>query len=191
MELTLAFDTETGGLDPSKTSLLTAYFVMLNENLEAIDELELNIKKEKREAYSVTAEALEINKINLIELHNAKESVTVDVARLKLFDFLKKHRADGANLIVPMAHNFTFDIGFVYEHLMPKETWDKFVDYHVLDTAVEANFLKRKGKIPKNIPTSLNALAKYFKMDLSRGALHTAKFDTVLMVGVLEEMMKL
>jgi DNA polymerase III epsilon subunit-like protein len=189
MELILAFDTETGGLDPAKTSLLTAYFVILNENLEAIDELELQIRTEKNEPYSVTSQALEINKINLAEL--SAKGITKDVARLRLNDFLSRHSNGKTNTITPMAHNLAFDMGFIQAHLLPKEIWDTHVDYHTLDTAGIATFLRRKGKLPKNLSTSLKSLAKHFKLDLSKGDLHTSRFDTVLMVAVYEAMEKL
>ena len=40
----LAFDTETTGIDAVKNNLLTACFIVLNDNLIEIDRLNLSIK---------------------------------------------------------------------------------------------------------------------------------------------------
>ena len=85
----LAFDTETSGLDPTKHNLLTACFIVLNDNLVEIDRLNLNIKYNE---YNITIKAMEINKIDLIKHHNCSSSVDLKTARSLLLDFLKKNK---------------------------------------------------------------------------------------------------
>ena len=63
----LAFDTETGGLI-SGVALLTSHFLVLDNDLKVLDELELTTKPNNGH-YVIAPEALEVNKINLIEHH--------------------------------------------------------------------------------------------------------------------------
>jgi DNA polymerase III alpha subunit (gram-positive type) len=186
----LAFDTETGGLDPKKTSLLTAYFAVLDENFNAIAELDLKIKGDKNEIYHVTGEALKINGINLSELHNENRNVTKGLAAVQLSDLIRTHSGEGQAPLIPIGHNVNFDIGFINEHLIPKEMWDRYVSYHLLDTASAANFLKAKGLIPQTVRGSLASLAKHYNIDVSKGTLHNAKMDTVVAVAILQAMLK-
>jgi DNA polymerase III epsilon subunit-like protein len=188
----LAFDTETGGLDPKKTSLLTAYFAVLDENFNAIAELDLKIKGDKNEIYHVTGEALKINGINLVELHDENRNVTKGLAALQLKDLLHKHTVgmNGISPLIPVGHNVDFDIGFVQEHLIPKDLWETYVSYRKLDTSSTANFLKAKKVIPDNISGKLESLAKYFKIDIGKGSYHNAKIDTVVCVALLQKMLE-
>ena len=57
-------DTETGGVDPRANSLLSIGLVIW-ENKKIITEKEFLVKEKN---YNVTAQAMEINKINLDEL---------------------------------------------------------------------------------------------------------------------------
>ena len=188
MEKFLAFDVETGGLDPNKASLLTAYFAVLDENFDAIDELSLEIKNNsENDQYHVSAKALELNRIDLVQLQ--KNGISVDNAKLKLIDLIMKHSEDGKFRLMPLGHNVNFDIGFVQAHLIPKEIWDKYVSYRLADTASFGIFLQRVKKvIPPNVRGDLKSLAKYFGIDVEKGDLHTAKFDTVVAVLLLQAM---
>ena len=87
----LAFDAETGGIGADK-ALLTLYFIVLNEKFEVLDELDLRIKPND-DIYHVTAEALEINKINLVE--HDKVALTDKAAGQVLYPFLEKHSEKG------------------------------------------------------------------------------------------------
>jgi DNA polymerase III epsilon subunit-like protein len=186
----IAMDTETGGIDPKKASLLTAYFAILDENFNAIAELDLKIKNDKNEVYQVTGEALKINGINLAEHHANNRNCTKGLAAIQLSDLITKYSEFGKELLTPIGHNLAFDVGFVNEHLVPKDLWDRSVSYRVLDTAVIANFLKIKGVIPKETSGSLSGLAKFFGINTEAGALHSAKFDTIVTVSLLEKMLK-
>jgi hypothetical protein len=90
----IVLDTETGGVTLD-TSLLTAFFAILNEDFEVTDELYLRVKPDDG-IYRTTARALEINGINLIS-HDAV-AITLREARTPLYEFLRKnysgHRTD-------------------------------------------------------------------------------------------------
>ena len=82
----LAFDCETTGLT-SYCNILTAYFIILDNNLNKIDDLDLKIK---HDFYTVYTKALEINKIDLLK--HDKEGIILNQAKKLLLDFLNKYK---------------------------------------------------------------------------------------------------
>jgi len=184
----IAFDVETGGIDPEKVSLLTAYFAVLDENFETTHELSLTIKQDM---YSVTAEALGINNINLVTHHNDPVSLDQREAGTKLFEFLRRVSDEGASKLIPIGHNVSFDIGFITlgaGKLLTKKSWNQFVSYRLLDTGVIAQFLKAKGSMPEEISGSLGSLQKHF--DVPADVAHTADGDVRMTVNVLVAMLE-
>lgn len=178
----LAFDSETGGLDPKDSSLLTAYFEILDDNFNTIDSLDLRVKPDDN-LIKANPKALEINKID-IEKHKT-EAMTYSQAALELSKFLAKHSSKYEKL-VPVAHNIDFDLGFVYEYLMGKSAWENHVSYRKLDTANLANFFALCGWIPKGQKFNLGDLAKFLEIEFD-GQAHSAKADTKVMIGILKQ----
>jgi oligoribonuclease (3'-5' exoribonuclease) len=182
----LAFDVEAGGTTNDK-SLLSVYFVVLDEDLKTIHgELDLKIKPNDG-VYHITAEALEVNKINLVE--HDKEAVTEGKASTLLYEFLEKHSPSGTIKLTPLGHNITFDVYFIKEHLL--KNINKYVSYRVLDTSNVCQFLKLTGKVSRDLEGSLEKIANYFEVPINLGDLHTAKGDTWLVIEVLKKMVKL
>jgi len=177
----LAFDTETGGLDPKATSLLTAYFVILDKDLKPQDSLYLKVKPNDGN-FQVTPGAMNVNKINLEE--HTQVAVTYETAKKELADFLRKHSSKYDKLI-PVAHNIEFDLGYINEHLLDKKSWENFVSYRKLDTAQIANFFKLAGIIPDGQSAALGALAKSQNIEFD-GEAHSADADTKVMVELLK-----
>jgi len=183
----LALDTETGGLDYD-CSLLTAYFVVLDSDMKTVlGELELKVKPNAKAPYRVTVEALGINKINLLE--HDKVAVTESEAGKQLMDFLQAHNQDGRNKLIPIGQNVIFDEMFIWEHLLSKANWQKFVSYRRLDTGTVAEFLRYTGHIPTDVKGSLVAIASF--LDVNFPNAHDAKADTLATVRVLRKMKKL
>lgn len=139
----IALDLETGGIGADKYSLLTGFFAVLNEKFEMIDKLEVALKSD---VYRVSAKALEINKINLIEHEaGAKDQETIVN---EINHFLKKHATapfeasigsiggpeplpvitPTIESLIPIGHNVHFDILFLKQAL-PGVRWDHFVSY--------------------------------------------------------------
>ena len=213
----LVLDTETGGIGPD-VSLLTVYLGVLDENLNLLDELELFLKPNDG-IYKTTAEALGINKINLVE--HEKKAVTYREGGTLLFQFLQKNSfvfqyivPAGTDIVhiryigdlsmykdivqpigstidklEPLGHNVAFDIIKIKDNLISEGSWLKFVSYRLLDTGTIGNFLKKKGKIPKEISGSLSSYCDHFKVDKT-GA-HDAKKDCEMTVAIFKEMLKL
>lgn len=187
MDKYIAFDCETGGLN-ADSSLLTAYFVVIDSDLTTIlGELDLKVKPNAGSSYCVTAEALMINGINLIE--HDKVAMTESEAGRLLIEFLKAHNPDGRSKLLPIGHNVVFDEEFINNHLVSKGNWSKFVSYRRIDTGTIAQFLRMTGHIPKDVSGSLGSIASHLGVNLTNA--HNAKNDTIATVKVLRKMKKL
>ena len=178
----ITLDLETGGIDTDK-SLLTAYFAVVDQDLNVLGELELTVKPNDG-IYKVTARAMEVNKIDLVE-HDTV-AIPEREACGQLFEFLKLHSEVGANKLVPIGQNVKFDIDFVWEHLVSRNTWEMFCSYRVIDTATIGSFLKVAGLIPEEVSGSLGSLCKFFGVD--QQAAHTAREDALVTLEVLRYM---
>lgn len=182
----LGTDCETGGIGDD-TSLLTAYFVALDSNFNTVDDLYLKVKPPNF-VYNVTAEALSINGINLVEHNKAAE--TPDVCMQKLLDFVQMHSEQGKDRLVPIGHNVAFDIRRYKTQLLRRPTQiDKYVDYRCLDTCAIARFLQLTNKLPPKMSISLDELSRFFR--IPKPEIHDAKSDTHAAIKVLQEFIKL
>ena len=183
----LAFDCETGGIEV-KTSLLTAYFGVLNHKLELVDELDLYCKPDNDEPYVVTAEGLEINGINLVQHH--KYALTYGACGKKLRDLIIKHSNNGKVKMIPVGHNVHFDIEGVTTRILSKKNWNQYVSYRTVDTQTFARCLQLKGSLDSNLSTSLSSLIAHFNVK-APGRPHEAKYDTLATIEVLKKLNKL
>jgi DNA polymerase III alpha subunit (gram-positive type) len=184
MNTYIALDTETGGVTP-ETSLLTAYFAVLDENLCVVDELDLKVKPDDGN-YVVTAQALGINKINLIE--HEKVAIPYKDAKTPMYKFLERNY-QGEKLI-PVGHGIAFDVVRIRPTLISQGSWENFCSYRTLDTGQAAQFLRAAGKFPDNVSGSLGSLVAYFGIKF-KGELHDARVDTLQTVAVLRELINL
>lgn len=175
-------DTETGGLS-NDCSLLTAYFLVLDSNLNKIDDLHLSIK-ESNGIYKVTSNALKVNNINLIE--HEQHSISKELATTTLREFLKTYNR--TNKLIPIGHNVTFDLEKITHHLIPKDELNQYLCYRVIDTAIIGRFLILSNLLP-NIKGSLGSFSEYFKT--TKYTLHSADGDVKTCIDVLKEMVKL
>ena len=190
----LAIDIETGGIGHDK-SLLTVYMTVLDENFNQDfkagknRELELLIKPESG-VYQVTAEALNVNGIDLIK-HDANAVIPAD-AKSIVYNFLNFHSNNGQEKLIPLGHGVQFDVKFITESpdkLVSKKTWDHFVSYRVLDTATIGQFLKDTGRAPTEISGSLSSWANHFGIDASNA--HDAKADVEMSVAIYKKFKEL
>ena len=185
----LAFDVETTGLYEN-CNVLTAYFIILDENLNVIDHLDLKIKYP---FYIVYTKALEINKINLLDHDNNNNTIYKEFASLKLNHFLEKNKTDIKYKI--MGHNVQFDLKMlISNNILTKDSIDVYFDLSLqLDTLNYAKELKNKKKIPKNQSLSLSKLCYFYNLNLNdenKEDFHNAEFDiklTILLYKKLKE----
>lgn len=181
--LYLPFDTETGGVVEEST-LLTASFAVCDRNWNVIDELDLAVKPNGREAqYNITAKALEINKIDLIK-HDA-EAISFSEGGMLLRNFLWKYSKNGAIKLIPMGKNVGFDIKKVNDQLLGARTWNEFVSYRTYDITTLIIYLKRTGKLAEDAPESLAKLGEYFGVQFTA---HTASGDNYAGIEVVKRL---
>lgn len=179
----VAFDCETGGLDHLTTDLLTAYFAIVDEEHNTLEELDLKLKPNDGRFPIANAKALKVNKIDLKMHLEDPTTITYSEAKPLLVAMLKrflKKKGSFSNLS-PMGHNVPFDRDYVTHYILPKEEWDAIINYRVIDTMPVVNFLKRAGWLPKEVG-SLESIAQY--LNIVNPAAHTAKADTKTAVSV-------
>ena len=102
-------DTETTGFDEKKHQILEVGILVI-KNMEVVAELEVKIKHRE---YTVTAKAMEANKINIPE--HEKEALFEKEAAEKILEFLNKHKSENDEGYIVIGQNVQFDIKFLEE----------------------------------------------------------------------------
>lgn len=180
----IAFDVEAGGVDVEH-SLLSAYFVVIDDDLKTVyGELDLLVKPDNGN-YVATAQALEVNKIDLIA--HDKIAITESKAGQLLFNFLKEHAQNGTTKLIPLGHNISFDVEFIKKHLL-KKAFNQFVSYRMLDTASVVQFFKLAGLVSRDLAGSLSEIAIHFGISTIMNVPHTAKGDTWMAIEILRKL---
>jgi hypothetical protein len=177
----LVLDTESGSRHASST-LLTAYFLVVNAKFQVIGDLYLQLKPEGDNHYVVDAQGLAVNKINLVE--HDKVAITCKKAAPLLYEFLKKHAKDGR--LTPLGHATKGDIQRITDNLISVGSWEQFCTYHYIDTSVVLQYLRAIGKMPEDTDGSVTALAEYFGIEV-KGDDHDCRVDTKKTMGVFQK----
>lgn len=178
----VAYDSETGGLDSKNCSVLTLTLVALDTQLQPLEILDLKLKPDDG-IYRVTAQALSINKINIIE--HDKTAITYKEARPRIMAFLARHTNNGTNKLTPIGQNVGFDDSFIWDNILPKEEWEIHVSYRKIDTATIAEFLKICNIVPGSV-AGLSNMAKFF--GVARAGAHNSNVDTQMTIDLLRAM---
>ena len=183
----LCFDTETGSLTPETGDVLTAYFVVMDEDFKILEELDLKLKPDGRLPIA-EAGALKVNGINLHEHIENPETVTYSQAKTKLVAMIKKYlkKTGRHSNIRPIGYNLPFDIGFVQKYIIPSEEWQSLINYNTIDPKVIVNFFKDCTYLPSEVG-SLVSMVKHFQIGM--GTAHTAKADTLATVEVYRRLL--
>ncbi len=159
----LFMDTETGGLDCNKHSLLSAGFILTDEVGNVIDKLHILCAPDDGDVV-VNSGALEVNKIDVKE--HLKKASSYTKAEYQLLCFLNKHKVDKNNT-TRVGHNLSFDLGFLWN--ITKDLQGYF-NRRNEDTAITAKFLRIPYK-------NLSNLAELLEVDISDLTAHTALDD--------------
>lgn len=172
----LAIDVESTGLS-SNCQVLTAYFIILDNKLNEIDNLDLYIKYN---SYNIQPKAMEINKINLDEHELIAD--TQQVAKEKIKEFVEKYTSE--ELLTPLGHNIKFDLRMLKSNDLLCN--DYLTDYY-LDTKDLCNELKNVGIVPRNQSVSLSKISDYLGITVENAKLHTAEYDIRLTVELCKK----
>lgn len=183
MNKMIALDVESGGIGPDKT-LLTAYLVVLDENFNMMYDLDLKICPPDG-IYHVTAEALSINKIDIVE--HDKSGLFFKEAGTALYNFLAQSAPK--ERLIPIGHGVMGDCKLLKSALISAGSWDKFVSYQGICTSSVYRFMVACGKMPE-LSGSLESLVEYFGIKIV-GHPHNAKSDTWASVEVLKRLLEL
>jgi len=179
-------DSEFGGIG-MQYSLLSFCFIITDNKFNILDELNLFLKPNDC-VYHVCGEAMNVNKINLID--HDKIALTYKEGGTKLYNFINTHSNFGALKLIPVGHGFSEDLLQLFDKLMNRKTWEAHVSYRRLDTSVTLQFLKICGIFPETVSGSLSSLIEYFKIPID-GELHSARTDTLCTIKVLQKMVEL
>src|ERR1035437_1730445 len=176
----IALDVETGGIGPDY-SLLSAYFLALDEKFNKIDDLYLYLKPDDG-IYKVCGEAMNVNRIDL-KVHDTK-AIIYREAGTTLYRWLSNVTSDGKPRAYLLGHNFRGDRDKVVQFLLCRGSWEKFISHSLRDTQSSAGFLVDGGILPSTISCSLESLVKYFGIPFNENEMHDAKVDTEKTVEV-------
>jgi len=186
----IAFDTETGSLSPKQGDLLSAFFAVLDEDFNIVEELDMKLKPSQG-LPRAEAGALKINGINIQKHIEDPETITYGEGKDKLLKLLKKyHKKQGrySNLI-PFGYNILgFDIGWVQTYLLPEEEWIGLMHYKAKDAMQAVDFLKDCSWLPPELG-SLGTVNKYFSLP-ERNA-HNAREDILMTIDVYKKLREL
>jgi len=169
----LFIDTETGGLDPRKHSLLSVALVV-GEGPRVANSLEILIR---HEPFVVSAGGMKVNRIDLVQ--HAAAALDPDMALGVMNVFLDQHFPHLCKPIILAGHNVGFDQAFLGtflenlgHHLEPR------FSHRVVDTHSLAAALRDAGKLPlDNLGSS--ALFAHFGIQVPEDKRHTALGDAL------------
>lgn len=170
----LVIDTETGGIDPERYSILSVGLVVWEDGSLGA-ELEVLIAEPD---FVVSPRALEVNRIDLVA--HSKHALAPGAAMGAIEAFLDDHfageRARGEKIVLA-GHNIGFDVGFLRRLCrLAGVDFETLFSHRILDTASILRFLALAGRLPEGSAASSNAFAA-FKIPLSENERHTALGD--------------
>jgi DNA polymerase III subunit epsilon len=183
MENRLLFiDTETGGLDPEKHSLLSVAMVVW-EDMEITDSLELLINDG---ILSVTDEALAINKID-IEKHK-KSAMSPSQAIEQILLFTSRHFPRQRKITVA-GHNVQLDISFLkILFSRNKKDFSKFFSHRIIDTSSILHYLYLAGYLKQRAISSDDAFELF---EIKVDGRHTASGDAMASAELFNKLLYL
>lgn len=178
----LFIDTETGGLDPNRHSLLSLAMVVW-EDMKIIDTQEILINDG---VLSVTEEALSINKIDIEEHKKTAISSTQTIEEMLLF--IGKH-FPAQKKITLAGHNVHFDADFL-KVLFSQNNKDfsRYFSHRIIDTSSILYYLYLAGRIEQKAVSSDEAF-DLFEIDVH--GRHTAMGDAIATAKLFTNLLNL
>lgn len=157
----LFVDTETGGIGLDK-SLLSIGLIWADEDLEVVGSKHFLLKPDDG-IYNVTATALSINKINLIE--HDKVAVPYKQAKTELYNLLDYLARNTDEKLIVVGKNIYFDLTHIWDKTISRGAWEHFCSYQTIDITAIWKFLELTKQVPKLPKTSLVDIATHYRVD--------------------------
>jgi DNA polymerase III subunit epsilon len=178
----LFIDTETGGLDPGKHSLLSLAMVIW-EDREILDSIEILINDG---VLSVTEEALSVNKID-IEKHK-QTAVSSSQAMDEVLSFIRKYFPQQRKITLA-GHNVHFDAAFLRSFFSANnKDFSEFFSHRIIDTSSILYYLYLAGHIKQKAISSDDAFALF---DIKVEGRHTALGDAMATAKLFTKLLNL
>lgn len=188
MSRILVLDTETGGVDPDRHSLLSIGAVVWEDGRQGA-ELEVLVAEP---VFTVTARAMEINRIDLVA--HARQAAAPADALAILTGFVVAQfpqELKSGEKVVLAGHNVGFDIGFLKRLFRTAGTdFEAMFSHRSLDTASVLRFLWLAGMLPEDAAASTEAF-RYLKIKIPQADRHTALGDARATAELLTRLVEL
>lgn len=174
-------DTETGGIDPHKHSLISIGCAAWNHSCGIVDTLELFIKSTK---YSITEEAKRINKFD--EKAHEQKAMSPKDAITRLYSFCNQY---SDKLTCLAGHNTQFDVAFIKKFLRDNHrSYNERFSHRIVDTYSIIRYLCDAQLLDIEISSSASAF-KHFNITVE--GRHTALGDAIATAELYEKLLKL
>ena len=181
MSKLLFIDTETGGIDPEKHSLLSIGYVLM-DNDQIVARGEYFLRSEK---YCVTETAAMINHFDLYA-HMRKAVPAEEI--IKAFDEINTVYFGGKGIELA-GHNTQFDVRFIRKmYADAGRSYEKVFSHRVVDTYSILRFLRDAGMIDMDHLSSAKAFGHFGIKVKGR---HTASGDAEATLELYQKLMSL
>ena len=178
----LFIDTETGGLNPEKHSLLSVGFVVWDSVLGECYSAEYRLKNEN---CRITKTAQRINKLTDSDFNDA----VVPLSLIKKFEEIKEVYFADYTAIPLAGHNTQFDVQFIKKMFKDnRRSFDNIFLHRIVDTYSVLKFLQDGGIITDTINSSAQAF-KFFEITVD--GRHTALGYAKATMRLYEKMLQL
>jgi DNA polymerase-3 subunit epsilon len=168
----LVFDTETGGLDARRHSLLSLGLVAVVEG-QVAEGLEILVR---HEPYVVTGGGMKVNRIDLAAHHEV--ALDPPAALEALEAFCARHF--GERPITLVGHNIAFDRAFLGAFLEANgRPLEPRFSHRTVDTHAVARAMRDAGRLPKDLRLSSDGLFAHFGIVVAPEKRHTALGDAL------------
>lgn len=182
METIIFIDTETGGTNPEKHSLLSVGLVAWNQQDGIFDAQEVYIKSN---IYSFTREAQRINKFNLEQHNKLAVSAKTAVEAIRSFAIYNAKKRTGIQIA---GHNIQFDVAFLKKLFEEQNrSFSRLFSHRMIDTFSILKFLEDAGKIKLDQLSSAGAFNHY---GIKVHGRHSALGDAIATAELYEALLK-
>jgi len=179
----LVVDTETGGLDPARCSLLTVGAIVWEDG-RMLAEREWFVREPRLE---IDPASLKEHQVDLRVVAERGRS-TADVAR-ELLDFARPHFL--GERIALAGHNVSFDAGFLQRLFsLAGGDYETHFSHRLIDTSSILGALSLAGKISIS-SRGLSEAISYFKLPVDPARRHTALEDARVTALLLTRLLEL
>lgn len=187
MDRIAVIDTETGGLDEFRHSLISVSITKISDRWETLGSHTWYIKQPE---YIVTSKAMQINKI---DLGQAESWTTPDLFMTQLIEFLEmpasilSGTSNDRNRWRIRGKNPDFDKKFLQQFMrgFGSHVFDSLF-YHWTECVLQNwyNPLQRLGVVPLPAKRDLTNLCKLMKIEVDESKTHTADYDVELTIAL-------